>query len=450
MSYIITPSEKARSNTNPQPISSYGSGEISPLRLFFKNVFGLPIPWVQFTYVIFFLCSTLLLEISSWLVLSLGVLYIIVDVLGKKKELRWFFTGFEIPILLFFFACLTSFLMGSSDLLSFFMYLRWMLLLLILPYVFHLFPGVNRYFYLLIYGGFVFAIYAFVQHFSGFSFPGTSTVNLFKSFDHFNTYVANGLFNSPLVFGLFFSFISGFIWSAYFLHLNERGKIHWFYLLLGLSFLLACLFTYDIRVWAAAILSILLPVFFVNKKYFFISLIILLLLSYVLFIFFDFFRETVIQLESNFKVLRETMNTKNEALFTIISNNTFLGNGDFTNPSLDVLLQKELPTDPFMENTFLKILSNVGIVGLFMYLLFILQGFLLNLRLIREVPRTHKWHKIIILGGFIMQINFHMSSLFFPTLFHPHLVQFYIFLLAIMSYFSDAYGRGIIPDDSSL
>jgi hypothetical protein len=450
MSYIITPSEKARSNTNPQPISSFGTGEIAPLRLLFKNIFGLPIPWLQFIYATFFLCSTLLLEIASWSVLVFGLLYIFVDVLGKKKELRWFFTGLEVPLILFLLTCLLSFWVGNGDGLDFAMFIRWALLILLLPFVFHLFPGVNRYFYVLIYGGFGFVIYAFIQHFTGFSIPGTTQVTLFKSFDHFNTYIATGLFGSPIIFGLFFSFISGFIWTAYFLHLEERGRIHWLYLVLGIGFLFACLFTYDLRVWATAILSIILPVFFINKKHFFITLISIILFSYVLFIFADFFRVSALQLETNFQALRDSMNAKNEVLFENISNNAFLGNGDFANPSLEVLLQKPFDESQWIENTFLKILSAAGVLGLVTYLFFVLQAFLLNLRLLREIPRTHKWHKIIVLGSFIVQINFHLSGLFFPSLFHPHLVQFFVFLLAIMAYFGDAYGRGIVPDDSSL
>ncbi|MCB0348276.1 MAG: hypothetical protein KDD37_05545 [Bdellovibrionales bacterium] len=450
MSYIITPSEKARSNTNPQPIASYGSGEISSIRLLFKNIFGLPIPWLQFIYVIFFLCSTLLLEISSWIVLSFGLIYILIDTLGKKRELRWFFTGLELPAVLFFLTCLFSFSLAGNDPFSFFMYLRWLPFLFIFPYILHLFPGVNRYFYLLIYGGSAFVLYAIVQHFTGYSFPGTPEVALFKSFDQFNTYIAKGLFNSPLIFGLFFSFISGFIWTAYFYCLEERGRIHWAYLILGLAFLSACLFTYDLRVWTAAILSLILPVFFINKKHFFISIVLILLLGYAAFIFLDFFRTTVLQLESNFQVLRASMNAKNEVLFDSISNHILLGNGDFSTPARQILSQLPVADDTWMENNFLKILSTTGVLGLITYLFFVLQAFLLNLRLLREIPRTHKWHKIIVLGTFIMQINFHLVGLFYPSLFHPHLVQFYIFLLAIMAYFGDAYGRGIVPDDSSL
>ncbi len=450
MSYIITPSEKARSNTNPQPIASFGSGEISSIRLLFKNMFGLPIPWLQFIYVIFFLCSTLLLEISSWVVISFGLLYILIDAVGKKKELRWFFTGLELPLLLFFMTCLLSFSLSNSDTLSFFMYLRWIPFLCIFPYVLHLFPGVNKYFHLFIYGGLAFVIYAMIQHFTGYSFPGTPQVSLFKSFDHFNTYIASGLFSSPLIFGLFFSFISGFIWTAYFYHLEERGKIHWLYLALGILFLLSCLFTYDIRVWVTAALSLILPVFFINKKHFFITLVMVILLSYVFFIFLDFFRVTVLQLETNFQVLRQAMNAKNELLFDTISNNILLGSGDFSSPAKQILSQLPVSDSAWMENNFLKILSTTGILGLITYLFFVLQAFLLNLRLLREVPRTHRWHKIIVLGTFIMQINFHLAGLFYPSLFHPHLVQFYIFLLAIMAYFGDAYGRGIVPDDSSL
>lgn len=450
MSYVITPSEKARSHTNPQPISSYGTGEISPVRLFFKNIFGLPIPWIQFTYVIFFLCSTLLLEVASWLIVAMGLLYILVDMLGKKKELRWFFTGFEAPLVLFFLVSLLSFSIGSSDATQFLLSIRWVFLILVLPYIFHLFPGVNRYFYLLIYGGFAFCLYAFVQHFTGFSIPGTTQVILFKSFDTFTTYVATGLLSSPIIFGVFFSFISGFVWSAYFLHLEDRGKINWLYLALGIIFLLASLFSYDLRVWAAAVLSVLLPAFFINKKHFFVTLISLLILIYIFFIFFDFFRISALQTEANFQALRQGMNVNNERLFESITSHTFLGSGDFSQPIQEVLLQKPFEESQWMENNFLKILYTSGVLGLITYLFFVLQSFLLNLRLLREIPRTHKWHKIIVLGAFIVQINFHMCGLFFPTLYHPHLVQFYAFLLAILAYFGDAYGRGIVPDDSSL
>ena len=101
MARIFTPSERTRSNTNPQPVMSSRRQIIrSRYMVILKNIAGAPVPslWVLFSFSLF-----VGLPIANWLcflIASFTALYITLDRFSMSPEFRFFRLGLEIPFAL--------------------------------------------------------------------------------------------------------------------------------------------------------------------------------------------------------------------------------------------------------------------------------------------------------------------------------------------------------------
>jgi O-antigen ligase len=106
--------------------------------------------------------------------------------------------------------------------------------------------------------------------------------------------------------------------------------------------------------------------------------------------------------------------------------------------------------DPGTGNVYFQILAQEGLVGAMFYLLFILAFLLSTYRIFQEIPPTHYWHRVLIAGALASQVAFHMSGLYWSTITEAHAMNLFVFLLGSVSYLSEHYGRGLVPDDFAL
>lgn len=148
--------------------------------------------------------------------------------------------------------------------------------------------------------------------------------------------------------------------------------------------------------------------------------------------------------------MKEGMDAFNTSLFDSIQSHLWTGSAEFTNNLPHVFQTQWKLLEPSMKNSYLILLDKVGILGLVLLLLFFIQVLLLNLRLIKEIPNTHLWHKVVAIGAICAQINLHISALYFPVFNHTQMIYLFAILISTLFYFDNAYGRGIVPDDSCL
>ena len=144
------------------------------------------------------------------------------------------------------------------------------------------------------------------------------------------------------------------------------------------------------------------------------------------------------------------MHTIHSQWFEIISNHLWLGEQKFHLNLLTEHFSSSDTQENIMENSYLLLLKQVGVIGFVLFIAFFLRALMLNLRLLKDIPNTHTWHKVLVLGTLCMQVNMHLAALFFPIFHYNHILFFFVSLLSILIYFDDAYGKGIVPDDACL
>ena len=95
-------------------------------------------------------------------------------------------------------------------------------------------------------------------------------------------------------------------------------------------------------------------------------------------------------------------------------------------------------------------LSTTGIIGFSCYMFFILAFLLMTHRLWTEVPRSHYWHRVFVLGALGAQVAVHAGGLTQWNFGDPEVNHLFVFILAVVAYMNERYLRGIVPDDYAL
>jgi O-antigen ligase len=106
--------------------------------------------------------------------------------------------------------------------------------------------------------------------------------------------------------------------------------------------------------------------------------------------------------------------------------------------------------DPGTGNVYFQILAQSGLLGAGFFLFFILATLLSTYRIFNEVSPSHYWHRVLIAGALGSQIAFHVAGLYWSTMAEALTANLFAMILASISYLSEHYGRGLVPDDYSL
>ena len=83
-------------------------------------------------------------------------------------------------------------------------------------------------------------------------------------------------------------------------------------------------------------------------------------------------------------------------------------------------------------------------------MLFILTFLLMTHRLWLDIPETHFWHRVIVLGALGAQISLHTGGVTQWNFGDAEVNHLFVFVLAMVAFLAEKYARGIVPDDYAL
>ena len=101
-------------------------------------------------------------------------------------------------------------------------------------------------------------------------------------------------------------------------------------------------------------------------------------------------------------------------------------------------------------NIYFLILARSGIIGLALYLAFILHHLLNTFRLFHEIPASHHRHRILAAGCFASQCAFHVAGLYWATMTEAFSMNLFILVSSMTLYMTEHYTHGLVPDDNAL
>ena len=101
-------------------------------------------------------------------------------------------------------------------------------------------------------------------------------------------------------------------------------------------------------------------------------------------------------------------------------------------------------------NTYFQILATTGLLGFLGYMAFCLSFLFCSLRLWHEIPPTHIWHRVFLLGATGGQIVFHTAGLYRWTHNNVLLMGTFLFFIAVVAFLNERYSRGLVSDDFSI
>lgn len=448
MARIFTPSERTRSNTNPQPVMSSRRQIIrSRYMVILKNIAGAPVPslWVLFAFSLF-----VGLPIANWLcflIASFTALYITLDRFSMSPEFRFFRLGLEIPLaLLLIFHFWSNLHLGFSffteDSSSIF---SWFGLLYLMTYSLNLFPGINRFFISFLFGGFVYSILSILQFYGLFDI----------------TWFLPGLsFEDTSRYGLSFSSKShAFILSIYLIYCMSffvyKKRL---FSLTGISFIACSLlaaYALAIAQEPIALSSVLVPFlffsFFISRKWL-KNLCILGAILVGLYFTYTNVPELEDFLISKEKIAaadleKELWRNEFESLdqhFWLGKETSILIHNIYQAPKTEAeLFHRE-------SNFYLYLLTQRGILFFISFVLILLSVLFLSIRLLNDVPSTHNWHKVFVLHLISTQFFLFVFSLEMRAWSSGQIAALLLAFYSIVLYMIETYGRQIVPDDKSL
>ncbi len=462
MKYWSTPSEKAHYTTNPKPPRAQKNlQKESILILWAKKIIGTPIPLLLLLYPIALLTSISVIEILGGVIGVLTFFYILIDILGKKREFRLFPIPGTFSLIGFIIIVYLGLIINApeANIWKQFIHMHWIVFLFILPHTFTLFPGLNKLFTILIVTASIVSIYAIVQHFTGLDLnyliglrDETAATVALHSDGKF--YLSKGFFDHHLSYGYAYTLVICLSIAA--LLLGQKQTVL-FKAMTALSCLLigfSLVFTYGRGVWMAACAAVLFMALYTNKRIFFLVLSSLLGVFILMYstsnTFSDRFDTFLSTTYSSNKVRINTWKA-NMAMF---ADHPWLGIGYMQNETKTAEYYEKLGIEETFisdaHNNYIQVLSTTGILGFLFYMLFILSFLFANHQLLMKIPKTHYWHRVFALGILGGQIAIHVGSLTIHTWGSSQIYHIFVFLLACMAYMYERYSNEIIPNDHSL
>lgn len=410
----------------------------------FKQIVGTPIPLLMFAIVISAFCSRAAVEVSAWLCAGLTILYILADRISAKREFGFFRVGYDIfligyVVIILSSACLADTVEGFISTLG---SARWVLLLYSLTYCWKLFPGLNRIFLALISAGTMAAIYGIWQHFTGVDLiSGTELASAPVLGAVFFTPIS--FFNTPENFGTLLCMALPFP-VAYFL-LDERRTLHlarYAALAICLTLVTAIIWTYRPGIWITAVVGLIVCILMQFQNGLKLIFVLAAFVFSVLMISYGSPTQLNESIEKNELLRTEKQRTQINAQVKIWEENRWVGAGKKST--------ENTAYDPGTGNVYFQQLAHSGMLGSGFYLFSILGFLLLTYQIFNEIPKSHFWHRVIIVGALASQISFHVAGLYWATFNEALTLNLFVFILAVTSYVSEKYRHGLVPDDHAL
>lgn len=452
MAKIFTPSEKIRSNTNPQPVNPHtqSNSKRSNQLIFFKTLVGSPIPllWLISSLSLISSYSLNLLGISFIAAFTLS--YITLDLFSKYREFNIHRIGLEIPSLLLLLYYAVNFIMGNtanSQLPTEFLLL--VVLIYSLSYSLNLFPGINKYFYFFMFCIPIFLLLALYQSISGFDPLLVDSPHIFSNIDLI-PFSASGLSVIPEQFALMIASFSAFSLATAAISWRHNYKMSFAFIALTVIGLIAILFSQQLSIFLISISSFLIILFLVKKRY---AIVVACLLSLLVWGFNNeglATHKAFQQLSDQHQFHHNNSKNTQRLEFEKFTNNKWLGIQSKNSELFQFHKYSEMDSNFFKLNTFRIYLFNYGILFLIFLVSFCLSLIFLNLKLLIDVPKTHFWHRAFAYGILSFQIIIYSSALFYDVWGMSQIFCLYIFIISILCYMAESYSKGIIPDDRSI
>jgi hypothetical protein len=413
-------------------------------------------------------------EIASWGLAILTLFYIATDSFARNREFQFFRLGPDISLAACLFAGILSIVSSmaiaansasaSLDTLGLLLeglgHLRWIPLLYLFVYAWELFPGLNRIIVALVGTVTTVAVLAWIQHFQGVDWlTGESLVR--APTGEIPYYVPRGFLGSTEALATLFACTLPFPVAAACLRRegDETDRVTWIGFGLAVVIALALVFTYRPGLWwaggAGALALLLFPG---DRRLKLLASIAVAIAAvwFLLFFAFDFGAKTpaasvwtMINVEEakREEVHRAQMNS----LVTVWETSPLLGvSGSVSD--LDSLASKRTSDAARYEsvNIYFLMLARSGIVGLVLYLAFVLHHLLNTLRLFHEIPESHHRHRVLAAGCFASQCAFHVAGLFWSTMTEAFSMNLFILVGSMSLYMTEHYAHGLVPDDNAL
>jgi hypothetical protein len=413
-------------------------------------------------------------EIASWGLAILTLFYIATDSFARNREFQFFRLGPDISLAACLFAGILSIVSSmaiaanstttSLDTLGLLFeglgHLRWIPLLYLFVYAWELFPGLNRIVVALIGTVTAVAVLAWIQHFQGVDWlTGESLVR--APTGDIPYYVPRGFLGSTEALATLFACALPFPVAAACLRRegDETDRVTWIGFGLAVVIALALVFTYRPGLWwaggAGALALLLFPG---DRRLKLLASIAAAIAAvwFLLFFAFDLGTETpaanVWNLVNVEEAKREEVHrAQMNSLVTVWETSPLLGvSGSVSD--LDSLASKQTSDAAQYEsvNIYFLMLARGGIVGLVLYLAFVLHHLLNTLRLFHEIPESHHRHRILAAGCFASQCAFHIAGLFWSTMTEAFSMNLFILVGSMSLYMTEHYAHGLVPDDNAL
>lgn len=433
-----------------------------------KQAFGLLIPWLMFALPVFLGTSRAATEIASWSLAVLTLFYIGIDAFARHREFNFFRLGPDLSLAGCLVVGLLSVLISlgnvtttsefSSALLEGLGHLRWIPLLYLFAYAWELFPGLNRVVAALVGTVGVMAILAWIQHFQGVDWLTGETLARAPT-GSVPYYVPRGFFGSTEALATLFACVLPFPVAAACLR-REREKtadrFTWIGFAISVLVATALVFTYRPEFWWAGLTGMFAILLFPGERRLKLLLSITAAIAavwFLLFMVFDVSSEQstglkVFQhIEAEESLRADQHRLQMNALVKIWESSPLFGIAGGAAPGLEVA-----QTGARYEsvNIYFLILTRGGVLGLGLYLVFILHHLLNTLRLFQEIPASHHRHRVLAAGCFASQCAFHVSGLYWATMTEAFSMNLFVLVGSMTLYMTEHYAHGLVPDDNAL
>ncbi len=443
-----------------------------------KQVLGVPIPWLMVLLPVLLATSRAATEIASWGLAILTLFYIATDSFARHREFQFFRLGPDLSLAACLFAGILSIVSsmaitaGSASssldtiglLLEGLGHLRWIPLLYLFVYAWELFPGLNRIVVALVGTVSAVAVLAWIQHFQGIDWlTGESLVR--APTGDIPYFVPRGFLGSTEALATLFACALPFPVAAACLRRegDETDRVTWIGFGVAVVIALALVFTYRPGLWwAGASGALALLLFPGDRRLKLLSSIAAAIAAvwFLLFFAFDFGTSSstaaptahVWNLIKDDEARREEVHrAQMNSLVTVWESSPLLGvsgavsdlDSGSPQPSAEAARYESV-------NIYFLILARSGIVGLVLYLAFVLHHLLNTLRLFHEIPESHHRHRILAAGCFASQCAFHVAGLFWSTMTEAFSMNLFILVGSMSLYMTEHYAHGLVPDDNAL
>ena len=412
---------------------------------YLKQMVGTPIPWLLWAFAALAFFTRAGIEIAAWLCALLTMVYVFADRFSKTREFTFFRVGSDF----FLFGYLVVGFVGAFNSgavpegLATLGGVRWILLLYLTAYCLELFPGLNRLYFVMLTSAVAAAGYGIWQHFTGLDLiRGTELAA--SPVDTFVYFTSTGFFSTPELFATTLAMMIPFPAAAYLLNDHRDGAFKSSLAMLLVLFLsLSLMWTYRPGLWLAAIFSIFIVGILAAKKLFKLIVTTVVFVVAVVFLAYGGDPETMwTSVESAELVRAENQRAQINTQVKLWQENMWVGVGYRARDAANY--------DPGTGNVYFQVIAQSGVLGAAFYMLFLLGFLLSTYRVFQEIPKTHYWHRVFVAGALGSQIAFHAAGLYWSTLAEAVALNLFILIIASVSYLTEHYNRGLVPDDHAL